>query len=246
MFVSVCASWFCLHLQRVCSNVSFDSTRGICLILLTAALTEKSLRLLIETAKHLHVASYERSAEVAIGVVGYRFVLINMWVMAYGAMVTYLMITKTCASLLLGIENATQQQFVLLAVSMVVQLPLACMRDMADLEKTSGLAVAIDCTIVALVAYASPWVEMRGVEANNLLQLIRTDVVHTDTLFVGLGVLSFAFECQEAAFLVAGSLEKPTVARWGKVTFITLTACVSLAMACALTGKPFFLPVVFG
>lgn len=48
---------------------------GVGLILLTAALTEKSLRLLVETAKHLHKQSYEATAEVAFGSLGFRFVL---------------------------------------------------------------------------------------------------------------------------------------------------------------------------
>ena len=48
---------------------------GIGLIMLTAALTEKSLRLLVETAKHLHKQSYEATAEVAFGSLGFRFIL---------------------------------------------------------------------------------------------------------------------------------------------------------------------------
>lgn len=211
---------------------------GICLILLTAALTEKSLRLLVETAKHLHKQSYETAAEVTFGTTGFRFILINMFVMAYGAMVTYLMITKSCVSLLLSVDNDLKQQFLLLLISVLIQLPLACLRDMADLEKTSGLAVAIDCTIVGLVAYSAPWIDMKGVhaEASGFVQLIGTDTIHSSSLFVGLGVLSFAFECQEAAFLVAGSLEKPTVARWARVTSLALIACVLLSMVCAVTG----------
>lgn len=209
---------------------------GILLIVLTATLTEKSLRLLVETAKHLHKQSYETTAEVAFGTVGFRFVLINMAVMAYGAMVSYLMITRSAASMLWGIEDELQQQFVLVLVSMVIQLPLACMRDMADLEKMSAMAVAIDGTIVALIVFSAPWIGMQGLEQNTVLELVETDIVHTSTLFVGLGVLSFAFECQESAFLIAGSLEKPTVGRWAKVTKMTLTACLGLAMVCALTG----------
>ena len=159
-----------------------------------------------------------------------------MFVMAYGAMVSYLMITQSCAVIVLGLEDPMQQQLALLVISLVVQFPLACMRDMADLEKTSGLAVAIDCTIVALVAASSPWIGMHGIKQNTFLELIQTDTIHASSVFVGLGVLSFAFECQEAAFLVAGSLKKPTVARWAKVTSMTLTACFFLAMVCAITG----------
>jgi len=146
------------------------------------------------------------------------------------------MITRNSACMLWGVKGDTEQQFVLLLVSLAIQLPLACMRDMADLERMSGLAVAIDLMIVALVAYTSPWTEMKGMEQNSFIELVEKDTVHASTLFVGLGVLSFAFECQEAAFLVAGSLENPTARRWSKVTAITLSACVTLAMVCALTG----------
>ena len=55
---------------------------GIVLVLLTATMTEKSLRLLVETAKHLHKQTYETAAEVPFGVAGFRFILINMFVMA--------------------------------------------------------------------------------------------------------------------------------------------------------------------
>ena len=50
---------------------------GFFLILLTAALTEKSLRLLVETAKHVHKQSYETTAEVCFGTVGFRFILVR-------------------------------------------------------------------------------------------------------------------------------------------------------------------------
>ena len=39
-----------------------------------------------------------------------------------------------------------------------------------------------------------------------LLSLLKSDVLHPSTVFVGLGVLSFAFVCQHSAFIIAGSL----------------------------------------
>lgn len=61
---------------------------GVFLILLVGLLTEKSLRLLISTAKHVHVPSYETVAESAFGLLGFRFVAINMFIMAAGAMLS--------------------------------------------------------------------------------------------------------------------------------------------------------------
>jgi sodium-coupled neutral amino acid transporter 11 len=50
---------------------------GLFLIFLCGILTEKSLRLLVETAKHVHVPSYETVAEAAFGRSGFLFIAIS-------------------------------------------------------------------------------------------------------------------------------------------------------------------------
>jgi Transmembrane amino acid transporter protein len=50
---------------------------GIMLVILCGFLTEKSLRLLVETAKHAHVPSYETVSEAAFGRFGFLFVAIS-------------------------------------------------------------------------------------------------------------------------------------------------------------------------
>ena len=76
---------------------------GIFMVILCAFLTDKSLRLLIETAKHIDVPSYEVLAEASFGKAGFYFISINMFIMAYGAMISYLMIIKDTLPPLLGI-----------------------------------------------------------------------------------------------------------------------------------------------
>ena len=53
--------------------------------------------------------------------------------------------------------------------------------------------------------------------------------------------MHFAFVCQHSAFIVAGSLERPTKARWGKATARALSLCVVLEMACGVIGYLAFL-----
>ena len=48
--------------------------------------------MLVETAKLVKVPSYETLAEVSFGRIGFLFVSFNMFVMAYGAMVSYLIV----------------------------------------------------------------------------------------------------------------------------------------------------------
>lgn len=63
---------------------------------------------------------------------------------------------------------------------------------MADLAKTSRINVMFDLIMVAIVLYCAPiresWQTFDW----------RESIIHYDTLFVGMGVLSFAFVCQHS------------------------------------------------
>jgi solute carrier family 38 (sodium-coupled neutral amino acid transporter), member 11 len=209
---------------------------GLFLILLCAVITEKSLRLLISTAKHVHCPSYETAMEAPFGVAGFRFVAINMFVMAYGAMLSYLMIVKDSFSVMIGIEtdDFPMKRAVLLLVSIMIMVPLSSQRDMADLAWTSRLSVIIDTVLVGLVAWNAPI--KQSFQNRGGWPALLIDTFHADTIFVGLGVLSFAFVCQHSAFIIAGSLDRPTVARWSIVTRNALILCACLATTCGVSG----------
>jgi len=210
---------------------------GVCLVLFLALVTEKSLRLLIGTAKHVHCPTYETAMEAAFGVAGFRFVAINMFIMAYGAMLSYLMIVKDSFSMMVGIDahDILMKRAVLLLVSLTVMVPLSSQRDMADLAKTSRLSVVFDTILVSLVAYNAP-VGASLQAMGGWSTLLATDVIHYETIFVGIGVLSFAFVCQHSAFLVAGSLDRPTMPRWSITTRSALLLCAVLATTSGVSG----------
>jgi sodium-coupled neutral amino acid transporter 11 len=211
---------------------------GLILILACAVLTEKSLRLLVFTAKHVHVATYETAAEAAFGKAGFRFVVVNMFIMAYGAMLSYLMIVKDSFSLVAGVDpdNLPVKRAILVAVSLSIMVPLSSQRDMANLSFTSRFSVVIDTILVCLVAYNAPITESLEHIGGISTLFTRDEFIHFDTVFVGLGVLSFAFVCQHSAFIIAGSLDRPTATRWTTVTRSALALCSILAMLCGTTG----------
>jgi amino acid permease len=103
---------------------------GIGLVVLCAILTDKSLRLLIATAKHAQVPSYETLAEAAFGKVGFLFITINMFIMAYGAMLSYLMIVKDTFAVAWGVdpENLPVKRALLFVISLLVMVPLSSQR----------------------------------------------------------------------------------------------------------------------
>ena len=103
---------------------------GIILILFCGVVTEKSLRLLVETAKHVHVPTYETVAEASFGKFGFLFVAINMFIMAYGAMLSYLMIVKDTFSAIFGIDenDYPMKRAILFIISITIIVPLSSQR----------------------------------------------------------------------------------------------------------------------
>ena len=209
---------------------------GIVLVMLCALLTMTSLRLLIFTAQYVKVPSYETLCEASFGRVGFLFITANMFIMAYGAMVSYLMIVKDTIPLVLGVDETDEsmKRAILFILSLTVMVPLSAQRDMADLAKTSRLSVACDAIMVVLVAYQAPFPQK--VHDVGWKSIITHSTIEPSTVFIGLGVLSFAFVCQHSAFIIAGSLDRPTKARWTVVTRRALIVCVILALACGITG----------
>ena len=104
---------------------------GLVLIVGCALLTDKSLRLLVETAKHATTPSYETLAEAAFGRTwGFGFIAVNMFIMAYGAMLSYLMIIKDTFAVACGVDpaDAHMKQALLCVISLVIVVPLSSQR----------------------------------------------------------------------------------------------------------------------
>lgn len=213
---------------------------GVLLLILVAVLTDKSLRLLIEQASfhpklhHLPIHTFEDLASYPYGKFGSAFVLLNMFIMAYGAMVAYLLIIKDTIPTVLGFEQGEhllERNLILVATSLLIMVPLSMQRDMASLSCTSAISVIADTILVVFVATFSPIAET--VEANGGFgQVLANDGINS-TLFVGLGILSTAMACQHSAFIVANSLEDKTRSRW---SWVTKQSIGLSAILCAILG----------
>ena len=134
---------------------------GILLLILVAILTDKSLRMLIEQAsfhpklRHLPIHTFEDLASYPYGKLGSGFVLLMMFIMAYGAMVAYLLIIKDTVPTVLGFphgENLLERNLILLVTSLGIMVPLSMQRDMASLSCTSAISVIADLILVGFIA----------------------------------------------------------------------------------------------
>ncbi|KAI4658869.1 uncharacterized protein J4E79_006628 [Alternaria viburni] len=114
-----------------------------------------------------------------------------------------------------------------------ISFPLSLYRDISKLAKASGLAlVSMTIIIVTVVtqAFRVP-AELKGQLRGNLI--IRPGI------FEAIGVIAFAFVCHHNSLLIYGSLRKPTIDRFTRVTHystsISLVACLVMALTGYLT-----------
>lgn len=85
---------------------------GVLLLILVAMATDKTLRMIVElasfhpTLRHLGVHTFEDLMRIPFGNMGSHFILLSMFVLAYGAMVAYLLIVKDTVRLSLVLHRA--------------------------------------------------------------------------------------------------------------------------------------------
>mmetsp|Transcript_21959 Transcript_21959/g.62974 ORF Transcript_21959/g.62974 Transcript_21959/m.62974 type:complete len:616 (+) Transcript_21959:17-1864(+) len=211
---------------------------GLVLLGLVAFLTDRSLRVIINLAtyhpklKNRNVLTFESLASYPFGKVGKAFILVNMFIMAYGAMVAYLIIIKDTVPTILGVSDGNfKREIVLIIFSLVIMVPLSMQRDMASLSVWSFISVLADVILVGFVAAFAPIKETVS-DAGGFGAVLGSNWINP-TLFVGLGVLSTAMACQHSAFIVSGSIRNHTSTRWKIVTVSSISFATIL---CAIMG----------
>jgi sodium-coupled neutral amino acid transporter 11 len=218
---------------------------GSLLLLLVGWMTDKSLRIIVDLAtfhpqlRRLHVHTYEDLASFPFGRLGSGFILANMFVLAYGAMVAYLLIIKDTVPTLLGIGNTWERELIMVVTSLVIVVPLSMQRDMASLSFTSLLSVLADVVLVIFIAVYAPIKETVSA-AGGFGTVLAEDWINP-TIFIGLGILSTAMACQHSAFIVSGSLANKTRARWAAVTYRSLFIATTLSGILGICGYLGFL-----
>lgn len=219
---------------------------GVVLLLLVGIFTDKSLRLIVDLAtfhpklKDLGVLTYEDLMAIPFGRTGKIFILVSMFILAYGAMVAYLLIVKDNVPDLLGLGYTfAERELVMLVTSLLIMLPLSMLRDISQLALTSFLSVVADVVLVVIVCLYSP-VSTTVSAAGGFGAVLASNWVDSG-LFIGLGVLSTALACQHSSFLISNTLEHHTSARWARVTGISLMIATLLSLILGVVGYLGFL-----
>jgi sodium-coupled neutral amino acid transporter 11 len=214
---------------------------GLLLLVLVSYFTDKSLRMIVNLAsfhpvlKNLGVLTFEDLMSIPFGRWGSRFILASMFILAYGAMVAYLLIVKDTIPTVFGLGNSfVEREVVMTVCSLVIMVPLSMLRDISQLAFTSLLSVIADVVLIVIVLIHAPVKESVS-DAGGFGQVLKDNWVN-GRVFIGLGVLSTAMACQHSAFLISGSLEDPTADRWAKVTHRSLFTAGGLSALLGVFG----------
>jgi len=165
-------------------------------------------------------------------VYAYLSIYPSQFIIAYGAMVAYLIIIKDTVPTILGVgDGALKREIVLIIFSLAIMVPLSMQRDMASLSVWSFISVLADIILVCFVAAFAPIKETVS-DAGGFGSVLSSNWINP-ALFVGLGVLSTAMACQHSAFIVSGSLRSHTSTRWKIVTVSSISFATVL---CAIMG----------
>ncbi|CAN9440362.1 unnamed protein product [Alternaria alternata] len=134
---------------------------------------------------------------------------------------------------LIAISLAQWVLAIMILLILGISFPLSLYRDISKLAKASGLAlVSMTIIIVTVVTQAF------RVPAESKGQL-RGSLIIRSGIFEAIGVIAFAFVCHHNSLLIYGSLRKPTIDRFTRVTHystsISLVACLVMALSGYLT-----------
>jgi sodium-coupled neutral amino acid transporter 11 len=181
---------------------------------------------------------------IPFGRYGSYFVLTNMFILAYGAMVAYLLIIKDTVPVVLDLVDTGEGDFierevVMIVTSLIIVVPLSMARDMASLSYTSLMSVMADAALVGFVIAFAP-VKSTVSDYGGFGKVLEDNWINSK-IFIGLGVLSTAMACQHSAFIVSGSLENKTASRWAIVTSRSISLAAAMCIMMGVTGYLGFL-----
>ncbi|KAL6714924.1 hypothetical protein ACLMJK_007184 [Lecanora helva] len=123
----------------------------------------------------------------------------------------------------------TDRRAIIILCVLCLSYPLSLYRDIAKLAKASMLALLSMATI--LVTIITQGAQISGELKGNL----RGSLLFRNGIVDAVGTIAFAFVCHHNSLLIYGSLKRPTLDRFARVThfstFTSMLACLAMALA---------------
>jgi len=209
---------------------------GILLILVVTIVTDYSLVLLIQGGELSNTNSYQDVMRAAFGRSGFIILTVMQFLYPMIAMISYnIIIGDTITKIVLAMGGAgiiARREFIIVAVTVLVTLPLSLLKNVAKLGKVSLLSII--CIIVIIFIMIGKGFTMDVPPTEDAWQFANTGFTKS------IGIMSFAYMCHHNSFLIYDSLEEPTSKRWGIVTHVSVLFAMVATLVLGIVGYATF------
>jgi len=234
---------------------------GVCLLIGLTVTVDWTIRLIVTNSKLSGTNSFQETMQHCFGKSGLVAISVAQWAFAFGGMVAFcIIIGDTIPHVLAAVFPSlhetpvlwllTDRRAAIVLFVLGLSYPLSLYRDIAmvcmqvlirgmqvankvQLSKASTFALVSMGVIVVTILTQGPRLppDMRG--------QLRGSLLINSGVFQAIGVISFAFVCHHNSLLIYGSLRKPTMDRFARVTHystaISMVACLAMALGGYIT-----------
>ncbi|XP_019583050.1 putative sodium-coupled neutral amino acid transporter 11 isoform X4 [Rhinolophus sinicus] len=210
---------------------------GILLLFWVSYVTDFSLVLLIKGGALSGTDTYQSLVNKTFGFPGYLLLSILQFFYPFIAMISYNIITGDTLSKVFqripGVDPENffiGRHFIIVLSTVAFTLPLSLYRDVAKLGKISLTSTVLTTLILGIVM-------TRVISLGPYIPKTEDAWVFAKPSAIqAIGVMSFAFICHHNCFLVYGSLEEPTVAKWSCIIHVSTLVSVFISILFATCG----------
>ncbi|XP_052037105.1 putative sodium-coupled neutral amino acid transporter 11 isoform X1 [Apodemus sylvaticus] len=210
---------------------------GILLLFWVSYITDFSLVLLIKGGALSGTDSYQSLVSKTFGFPGYLLLSTLQFMYPFIAMISYNIITGDTLSKVFqrlpGVDPGSwfiSRHFIIAVSTVTCTLPLSLYRDIAKLGKISFISTILTSVILGIVMTRAISLGPNIPKTDNAWVFAKPNAIQA------VGVMSFAFICHHNCFLVYGSLEEPTVAKWRRIIHTSILVSVFICVLFATCG----------
>ncbi|KAL1786432.1 sodium-coupled neutral amino acid transporter 11 isoform X1 [Sigmodon hispidus] len=210
---------------------------GILLLLWVSYITDFSLVLLIKGGSLSGTDSYQSLVNKTFGFPGFLLLSALQFMYPFIAMISYNIITgDTLSKVFQRIPGADPgslfigRHFIIVVSTVIFTLPLSLYRDIAKLGKISFISTILTTVILGIIITRAVSLGPSIPKTEDAWVFAKPNAIQA------IGVMSFAFICHHNCFLVYGSLEEPTVAKWCRIIHTSILVSVFICVLFATCG----------
>ncbi|XP_008582161.1 PREDICTED: putative sodium-coupled neutral amino acid transporter 11 isoform X3 [Galeopterus variegatus] len=210
---------------------------GILLLFWVSYVTDFSLVLLIKGGALSGTDTYQSLVNKTFGFPGYLLLSLLQFLYPFIAMISYNIIAGDTLSKVFqripGVEPENLfigRHFIIVLSTVTFTLPLSLYRNIAKLGKISLISTVLTTLILGIVITRIVSLDPNIPKTEDAWVFAKPSAIEA------VGVMSFAFICHHNCFLVYGSLEEPTVAKWSKIVHISILVSLFICMLFAACG----------